>query len=165
MSKGKFTFIDALSESPTSNLGALFDKLSNEIHADDVDGEEGARNLVVLDGISLPCWMGVPTKGLKQLVRAVRAICYKVGLLNYLFRELFTISLLDVQNNGGLLVRTHSVPENETDALTHFLVSQCSFLLEVLPLESGRSGSISGEVCATLHIMWGFASQPFLCTS
>ena len=45
-----------------------------------------------------------------------------------------------------LIVRRHIAVPGETDSLARSLLQLCAHHVEVLPLSSGRSGSVSGEV-------------------
>lgn len=51
-----------------------------------------------------------------------------------------------LQSNASLVVR-HHLTSPDLDDLTRFLFSQSSVHMEVMPLSSGKSGSVSGEVC------------------
>ena len=48
--------------------------------------------------------------------------------------------------NAALVLRHHIVTAGETDELFKRLVQSCHYHLDVFPLSSGRSGSVSGQV-------------------
>ncbi|KAF8874564.1 hypothetical protein CPB84DRAFT_1690054 [Gymnopilus junonius] len=82
--------------------------------------------LVILDDISMLEWVGFDTTDVVRFVRALRSVCTKA--------------------NATLLVRHHIVTPGEPDEVFRHLLQLCTYHLEVLPLASGRSGSVSGEV-------------------
>ncbi|KAL5534426.1 hypothetical protein ACEPAG_888 [Sanghuangporus baumii] len=133
-SEGSFVFIDALSQefmSPTTSLRSVYDKLNEQLEASQASKiDDDQLNLVILDGLSLVEWCGTALLEVKRFVRALRALCSKY--------------------NAALIIRHHWVNSNNLDDLYRTLLSQCSLHVQVLPLATGRSSAISGEI--TLHI-------------
>ncbi|KIK64146.1 hypothetical protein GYMLUDRAFT_162044 [Collybiopsis luxurians FD-317 M1] len=82
--------------------------------------------LVILDDISALEWMGYSISDLFRFCRALRALCLK--------------------NQATLLIRHHIVTPGELDPLFRHLHSLCTYHLEVQPLNSGRSGAVSGQI-------------------
>ncbi|TDL28685.1 hypothetical protein BD410DRAFT_711499, partial [Rickenella mellea] len=86
--------------------------------------------LVILDSFSSLEWMGVPLSNMKQFIRALRDLCLK--------------------SNACLIIRHSIVTSDQVDDLLRSLFQQCFYHIEVLPLASGRSGVINGEIA--LHL-------------
>ncbi|THH06370.1 hypothetical protein EW145_g4136 [Phellinidium pouzarii] len=120
ISTGSFVFIDALSEPHTLSaepLRHLYDRISQALEeCSDEVAVEDCRNLVILDSLSMLDWSGVPAIEVKRFRCA------------------------------SLIVRHHQIVSDGLDDLMRDLLFQCAWHLEVLPLASGRSGAISGEV-------------------
>ncbi|KAJ6590059.1 hypothetical protein DFH09DRAFT_1074530 [Mycena vulgaris] len=99
----------------------------------DAEANAGADTdtLVLLDDLAALEWLGVaPAHELTRWCRALGAACRKT--------------------NATLLIRQHVLPDAAGDAegnlLLRALREQCAFHMEVLPLASGRSGAVSGQV-------------------
>lgn len=79
VSKGSFTFIDALSQgftSPATSLPQLYDEITRALEPNDPgDPDDDQPNLVVLDGLSLIEWSGTPLLEVKRFIRALRVLC------------------------------------------------------------------------------------------
>ncbi|KDR70034.1 hypothetical protein GALMADRAFT_128199 [Galerina marginata CBS 339.88] len=93
--------------------------------------------IVILDDISMLEWIGFTLIDVIRFARALRAVCLKA--------------------NATLFVRHHIVTPNEPDEVFRHLLQTCTYHLEVLPLASGRSGTVSGEVA--LHIGFSAPSE------
>lgn len=50
------------------------------------------------------------------------------------------------QCNASLVIRHHTVTPGEPDELFKRLFQLCDYHMDVFPLSSGRSGSVSGQV-------------------
>ncbi|KAJ7643227.1 hypothetical protein B0H17DRAFT_1104512 [Mycena rosella] len=82
--------------------------------------------LVILDDLAALEWLGIASVlDLTRFVRALHAACRA--------------------RNATLLIRHHVLAPEPDDAL-RALREQCTFHMEVLPLASGRSGAVSGQV-------------------
>ncbi|KAF8886262.1 hypothetical protein CPB84DRAFT_1712444 [Gymnopilus junonius] len=92
----------------------------------EVNETSPGMKLVILDDISMLEWVGFDTTDVVRFARALRSVCTKA--------------------NATLLVRHHIVTPGEPDEVFRHLLQLCTYHLEVLPLASGRSGSVSGEV-------------------
>jgi hypothetical protein len=57
------------------------------------------------------------------------------------------------KHKTSLIIRHHSVTSEEPDDLFKYMMQLCAYHLEVQPLTSGRSGSVSGEV-GCIHSMF-----------
>ncbi|KAH8120124.1 hypothetical protein DFH11DRAFT_1685518 [Phellopilus nigrolimitatus] len=129
ISNGSFKFLDALTEPHTtaSALRLLYDKISRILDEPDAgDANSDSPNMIVLDSISFLEWSGISVVDVKCFVRALRALCNR--------------------RYASLVIRHHRVLSDDLDDLARSLLAQCAWHLEVLPLSSGRSGAISGEV-------------------
>ncbi|EJD04157.1 uncharacterized protein FOMMEDRAFT_82171, partial [Fomitiporia mediterranea MF3/22] len=109
------------------SLRPLYDRLSELLRGNkSQEGVDDHPNMIVLDGISMLEWSGTPILEVKRFIRALRTLCRK--------------------NNTALVIRHHRVSSSHLDDLQRSLLSQCALHLEVLPLASGRSSVISGEI-------------------
>ncbi|KAI5122584.1 hypothetical protein M0805_004800 [Coniferiporia weirii] len=126
-SDGSFTFLDGFPDLSLSaaTLRPLYDRICQALEGCDTTSDDGP-NMIILDGLSLLQWSGMPIVEIKRFVRALRAIC--------------------VKHQTTLVVSQHLTSSDELDELTRSLLHQCMLHLEVLPLASGRSGAISGEI-------------------
>ncbi|CAL1706057.1 unnamed protein product [Somion occarium] len=144
LQSGSFAFVDVGSyiEPPIDRahsshqtlLRPLFDLTSERLSE---WSDEGATPLVVLDNISALEWIGFPVSDILRFLRALSALCRK--------------------SNVALLIRHHVATPAEPDDITRLLYQLGTYHLEVLPLSTGRSGSVSGQIA--LHPGPGI-SQP-----
>ncbi|KAJ3709637.1 hypothetical protein DFJ43DRAFT_1135252 [Lentinula guzmanii] len=98
---------------------ALYEQISSILEEGNREQSPGA--LVVLDDISSLEWIGFSTSDLLRLCRALR-------------------------NQATLIIRHHIVTPGELDPLFRHLNSLCTYHLDIQPLNSGRSGDVSGQV-------------------
>ncbi|KAF7295991.1 hypothetical protein MKEN_01413700 [Mycena kentingensis (nom. inval.)] len=86
--------------------------------------------LVIVDDLATLDWLGFSVLDITRFCRALFAACRKV--------------------NATLLLRQHVLTPPSTepilDDLFRALRSMCAYHLEVLPLASGKSGTVSGQV-------------------
>nr|GAT49118.1 predicted protein [Mycena chlorophos] len=131
VANGSFTFIDILERvkppddaSDTSpRLFPILETVSSALQSD-------ADALVVVDDLATLDWLGFSVLDLTRFCRALYAACRNT--------------------NATLLLRQHvltpSGPDPVLDDLFRALRQLCTYHLEVLPLASGRSGAVSGQV-------------------
>jgi len=86
--------------------------------------------LVILDDITTLSWIGFSTLSVMRFARALRAACLNA--------------------NATLVIRHHNLTGNGLDDLFRDLLQLCSYHVDVRPLMSGRSGSVSGEIAIHL---------------
>ncbi|OBZ70698.1 hypothetical protein A0H81_09315 [Grifola frondosa] len=89
---------------------------------------QGARRiwgpvLVILDDVATLEWTGV---SILELSRFVRALC-----------------ALSRKANAALILRHHIVTPGEPDDILRHLLQLCTYHMDVLPLSTGRSGSVA----------------------
>ncbi|TBU48651.1 hypothetical protein BD309DRAFT_949243 [Dichomitus squalens] len=82
--------------------------------------------LVILDDLATLEWIGIAVEEVAQFSRALCALCR--------------------QRNAALVLRHHIVSPGEPDEVFKRLLQLCDYHLDVFPLSSGRSGSVSGQV-------------------
>ncbi|KAJ7188879.1 hypothetical protein C8R46DRAFT_877593 [Mycena filopes] len=141
---GSFVFIDVLQRVPppdtdTDNdasapaLRPIFNAVVTALGSGNADGDA----LVILDDLATLAWLGFPVLALTRFSRALGAACRTA--------------------NATLLIRQHvltpppGAAESEgLDELSRALRQLCAYHMEVLPLASGRSGAVSGQVA--LHV-------------
>ncbi|PPQ68880.1 hypothetical protein CVT24_007689 [Panaeolus cyanescens] len=139
LNKGSLTFIDALNhiqpnfESPNQALGLdiIFEQIRSRL-----DQSTDESPLVILDDLASLEWMGFPTISLTRFLRALRALCLK--------------------KNATLIILQHILNPEDPQELLRNMLQISTYHLEVRPLSSGRSGTVSGEVA--LHL--GFSAPP-----
>ena len=125
-----------------SPLRAAFDRIQDLLSS---KPKKLGSTLFIVDDISTLDWIGIPLADVQNFIRALRALCLKVtpGLITYFV--LFQCT--SFQNKETLVIRHHLVsPSREHDDLFRLLLQICTHHLEVRPLSSGRSGTVTGEV-------------------
>lgn len=85
-------------------------------------------------GISLLASFG------RDLQKSTRNLCFIEA----------TLSFVRCKTSASLVIRQHITSLGEADDALRLLLQLCAAHIEVLPLSSGRSGSVSGEVSAAL---------------
>lgn len=133
-----FQFVDVFDQHPPSqnrgegyasklSLKCIYDQLSAKLSDSRTNGQ---IPLVILDDITSLEWFGVSLLDLSRFARALRTLCVKM--------------------DATLVIRHHIVTPPEPDALLQHLLQLCTYHIEVMPLASGRSGAVSGEICVHL---------------
>ncbi|KAH0589935.1 hypothetical protein H2248_000125 [Termitomyces sp. 'cryptogamus'] len=126
ISSGALTFIDVMShvrsslDSGQPSLRPLHDLLTSQLNAT----EEPL--LIVIDDIISLQWIGFSILDISRFTRSLRA--------------------LSQQARSTLVIRHHNVTPEEPDDVFRHMLHLCTYHLEVRPLSSGRSGSVSGEI-------------------
>ncbi|KAI0745624.1 hypothetical protein C8Q76DRAFT_704213 [Earliella scabrosa] len=108
-------------------LGELYKNIHSVLNIFSEDVEK--NTLLILDDLTALEWIGIPTE---EIARFARALC-----------------ALSRRHNSSLVVRHHITTPSEPDELFKRLVELCDYHLDIFPLSSGRSGSVSGQV--SLH--------------
>lgn len=122
---GALALLDA---SNATSAAGVWELLKGTLAAEPAD----SPGLLILDGLNVLAWTGLPQHELTRLLRALYAHCAAANI--------------------ALVVRHHAVgPPAERDAnladpLLRLLLQLCAWHVEVLPLASGRSGAVSGEI-------------------
>ncbi|KAJ6631450.1 hypothetical protein B0H10DRAFT_2159760 [Mycena sp. CBHHK59/15] len=130
-----FLFVDVLQrvhppdDAPASNEPVLRPILDDVVAA--LGSESGdADTLIILDDLAALEWLGFSVLDITRFCRALYAACRKA--------------------NVTLLIRQHILTPSTADPILDELFRQvlqmCSYHMEVLPLSSGRSGAVSGQV-------------------
>ncbi|KAJ7072835.1 hypothetical protein C8F01DRAFT_262424 [Mycena amicta] len=129
---GSFTFIDILERvKPPDNITDSEPRLLPilELVASTISESEN-DTLVIVDDLATLDWLGFSVLDITRFCRALYAACRKA--------------------NATLLLRQHVLTptpaEPILDDLFRALRQLCTYHLEVLPLASGRSGTVSGQV-------------------
>ncbi|KAJ7929588.1 hypothetical protein B0H13DRAFT_1859585 [Mycena leptocephala] len=132
MSSGAFIFVDVLERVRPSDIDSPAPTLRPILNAvlSALDPNEGPNTLVIMDDLATLDWLGFSVLDITRFCRALAAACRKV--------------------NATLLIRQHvltqSTAEPVLDDLFRVLHQMCTYHIEVLPLASGRSGAVSGQV-------------------
>ncbi|KAJ7782329.1 hypothetical protein DFH07DRAFT_909130 [Mycena maculata] len=128
-----FVFVNVLQRVPPPNnvsptepvLRPILDTVVSALGAD-----EEMDTLVIVDDLAVLEWLGFSVPDIIRFVRALYAACRKAG--------------------ATLLIRQHVLTPPSTDPLVDDLFRHlrqiCTYHVEVLPLASGRSGAVSGQV-------------------
>ncbi|KAI9061704.1 hypothetical protein FKP32DRAFT_1575488 [Trametes sanguinea] len=134
LDSGSLSFIDvmplastALNGDASSSLKGIFHKI--HIALTQLSPEAGTDVLVVLDDIASLEWVGFSTADIVRFARALCATCRKF--------------------NASLVIRHHVTTPGEPDDIFKHLLQLCTYHLDVFPLSTGRSGTVSGQ--AALH--------------
>ncbi|KAI1794241.1 hypothetical protein LXA43DRAFT_998436 [Ganoderma leucocontextum] len=117
----------ALESSESVPLRRLYDQIHQTLSSPSSETEQ--KVLVILDDLSSLEWMGISVECISRFVRAVCSLCQ--------------------QKNAAFVLRHHVVTAGEPDELLKRLLQSCHYHIDVFPLSSGRSGSVSGQ--AALH--------------
>lgn len=118
-------------------LKSVFDKVRASL--DQKSSQKDLQRLIILDDIATLEWIGISVLELVRFARALCALCRKT--------------------NAALVLRHHVVTPGEPDDLLRRLLQLCTYHMDVLPLSSGRSGSVSGQVA--LHAGSAAINAPF----
>ncbi|EKM54755.1 uncharacterized protein PHACADRAFT_197183 [Phanerochaete carnosa HHB-10118-sp] len=111
----------------TPSLTPVFDELRDALG-------EAKDTLVLVDDLSSLEWMGISSLEVSRFVRAVCSLCRKL--------------------NTSLILRHHIVTPGELDNLLRVLLQLCTYRVDIFPLSSGRSGSVSGQIALHLGAGW-----------
>ncbi|KAF7362398.1 hypothetical protein MVEN_00587000 [Mycena venus] len=131
-SSGAFTFVDVLervrppdTDSPAPVLRPILDVVVSALGQ-----KNGTDALVIVDDLATLDWFGFSVLDITRFCRALAAACRRA--------------------NATLLIRQHvltpSTAEPVLDDLFRALHHMCTYHIEVLPLASGRSGAVNGQV-------------------
>jgi hypothetical protein len=107
------------------------------------------NSLVIFDELALFEWIGHSALDVSRFARALVASCAKasstivIAPLSYSYIPKLP-SLL--QNDVFLVIRFHMATPDDVDSILRILLQLATYHIEVLPLSSGRSGAVSGEV-------------------
>ena len=150
LQKARLSFVDAMSlvapalETPSKvSLRKMYDHIRDALQL----AKEGQVNtLVILDDLATLEWIGVTVEELARFSRALCALCRQVCRSGFSWADTYNIW----QRNAALVLRHHVVTPGEPDEVFRRLLQLCDYHLDVFPLSSGRSGSVSGQVSATL---------------
>ncbi|KIP06994.1 hypothetical protein PHLGIDRAFT_30238 [Phlebiopsis gigantea 11061_1 CR5-6] len=119
-------------DSAATSLRPIYDQIRGALL-------EGEDTLVILDDLSSLEWIGTPGIEVARFTRAVCALCRK--------------------SNVMLVLRQHVITHGELDDLLRLLLQLCTYRVDVFPLSSGRSGSVSGQIA--LHLGAGRRETDF----
>ncbi|KAI0686750.1 hypothetical protein BC835DRAFT_1378697 [Cytidiella melzeri] len=129
VSKGSLVFVDIEAELEQSgsteqpSLRAIFDR--TVAHFAD-EARSLLRTLLVVDDLSILEWIGFSTQEVCRFARALCAACNNT--------------------DTSLIIRYHVVTPGNPDELLRLLFQLCAYRLDVFPLSTGRSGSVSGQI-------------------
>ncbi|KAJ7647802.1 hypothetical protein FB45DRAFT_782758 [Roridomyces roridus] len=132
---GSFVFIDVLERVPPPDNALPGDPVLRPILDAVVSVlDESEDTLVIVDDLAVLEWIGFALLDITRFCRALHATCRKA--------------------RATLLIRQHVMTpptaEPLLDDLFRHLFQMSSYHMEILPLSSGRSGAVSGQVA--LHL-------------
>ncbi|KAI0266948.1 hypothetical protein BC834DRAFT_823004 [Gloeopeniophorella convolvens] len=126
--QGTITFIDIPTQlptlSPSDNVTLL--PILDLIRRSMAQAKGSSRTLLIIDDLATLEWIGHSALDISRFARAAVALCAK--------------------DNVDLAVRHHVATPNDLDSVVRTLLQLAAYHIEVLPLLSGRSGAISGEI-------------------
>jgi hypothetical protein len=103
------------------------------------------NTLVIFDELATFEWIGHSALDISRFARALVAYCAKVSGVVVSFATLSSRLFL-LQGAISLVVRYHIAAPDDLDNVLRTLLQLSAYHIEVLPLSSGKSGSVSGEV-------------------
>ncbi|KAH9026678.1 hypothetical protein EDB83DRAFT_2425033 [Lactarius deliciosus] len=138
--QGSIIFIDVPTQLPDLSLsdGASLLPLLDLIRGC-VERKNDAQNaLVIFDELATFEWIGHSALDISRFARALVAYCAKGAI--------------------SLVVRYHIAASGDLDSVLRILLQLSAYHIEVLPLSSGKSGSVSGEIA--LHAGLALPGKP-----
>ncbi|KAI0798692.1 hypothetical protein BC629DRAFT_1285418 [Irpex lacteus] len=105
------------------SLRRVFDRLVALLHD---ESHLFAHTLVIVDDLSTLEWIGFSIQDVSHFVRALSAACHK--------------------SNASLIIRHHIITPGSPDDLLRLLLQISTYRIDVFPLSTGRSGSVSGQI-------------------
>ncbi|TCD61382.1 hypothetical protein EIP91_008536 [Steccherinum ochraceum] len=126
ISSGAVVIVNDLPRPSTQSIGdlrALFEVVEKTLSQWTAGTTPG---LVIIDDLSVLEWMGFSAQEVWRFIRALQSACRRISI--------------------PVIVRYHDTTPGEPDDLVRLLLPMCAHHMEVLPLSSGRSGSVSGEI-------------------
>jgi len=140
LEQGSIIFIDVpeqlpdLSPSDGTSLLPLFNLIRNCVERQN----DTHNTLVLFDELATFEWIGHSALDISRFTRALVAYCAKGAV--------------------SLVVRYHIAASDELDSVLRILLQLSAYHIEVLPLSSGKSGSVSGEIA--LHAGVALRGKP-----
>ncbi|KAH9940373.1 uncharacterized protein BXZ73DRAFT_42834 [Epithele typhae] len=118
--------VPSITADPTAR--APFEDLFLRIRAALSTSSDDGNNpcLVILDDVSALEWIGLSVDKIANFLRALSSLCRRAA--------------------ATLIIRHHIITPGEPDDVLRRLVQLCDSRLDVFPLSSGKSGSVSGQV-------------------
>ncbi|KAI0088082.1 hypothetical protein BDY19DRAFT_951903 [Irpex rosettiformis] len=129
IAKGSLVFIDIeadleeLHSASRPSLRHIFDRLVSILQDEDHTSD---HTLLIVDDISTLEWICFSTQEVSRFVRALSAACDKT--------------------NTSLIIRHHVITPGNPDELLRLLLQISAYRIDVFPLSTGRSGSVSGQI-------------------
>lgn len=87
-----------------------------------------------------------------RFVRAICVLCRKVRP-SPISQVLMTNVTFTQKLNAAILIRHHVLSLDDPDEISRLLMQLCSYHIEVLPLSTGKSGAVSGQVYNTFFLV------------
>ncbi|KAH9025658.1 hypothetical protein EDB84DRAFT_1440336 [Lactarius hengduanensis] len=159
LEQGSIIFIDVPTQLPDLSLsdGASLLPLLDLIRSC-VERQNGAQNtLVIFDELATFEWIGHSALDISRFARALVAYCAKASGVPHPSLALLQDALL-FQGAISLVVRYHIAASGDLDSVLRILLQLSAYHIEVLPLSSGKSGSVSGEIA--LHAGVALPGKP-----
>jgi hypothetical protein len=101
---------------------------------------------VMIEDLSHLSWIGATEIEISQFYRAVRGVCLKVCLpLRLVLPSLLNWCCWCWQAGASLVLISRVIGSEPPGIILRDLLANCHAVINVLPLSSGRSGSVSGE--------------------
>ena len=158
LEQGSIIFIDVptqipdISSSKGTTLLPLLDLIRN--HIGELRGD--TPYLLVFDELALFQWIGHEELDVSRFARALVSSCVKVSTNNPTIHSSLPASSTNLnsikitptslQNDVFLAIRYHIAAPDDLDNTVRILLQLSTYHIEVLPLSSGKSGAVSGEV-------------------
>ncbi|KAF7370707.1 hypothetical protein MSAN_00703900 [Mycena sanguinolenta] len=151
ITSGAFIFVDVLERArprDTDSSGPILRPILDTVTSV-LEQNNGSDVLVIVDDLATLDWIGFSVLDITRFCRALATACRKVCLIFFPVHSGDSKST-SIKANATLLIRQHvltpSTAEPMLDDLFRALNQICTYHMEVLPLASGRSGAVSGQV-------------------
>lgn len=151
------SILDALNGDGASLLKDIYERITlivQDVLEQRADSSLDSRALsVIVQDLSHLAWIGVKELDITRFYRAIRGFCLKVCPSS----SSFVPSLVSIKSNGdannhikkrgiSLILTGRILAVEPPGAILRDLLSNNHLVIDVLPLSSGRSGAVSGEV-------------------
>lgn len=158
LEQGSIVFIDVPTQFPdvSSSKGNTLLPLLDLIRKHIGEPRGDTPYLLIFDELALFQWIGHDELDVSRFARALVSSCVKVSTNNPIIQS--SLSASDTNHNSGkitppslqnevfLAIRYHIAAPDDLDNTVRILLQLSTYHIEVLPLSSGKSGAVSGEV-------------------
>ena len=154
LEQGSIVFIDVPTQLPdlSPSKGTLLPLL--DLIRRYIETRRGTTpTLLIFDELALFEWIGHSELDVSRFARALVSSSVKASANNPII-SLTQLYQYQFQNDVSLVIRYHIAAPDDLDHTVRILVQLSTYHIEVLPLSSGKSGAVSGEVRTESLVVW-----------